>query len=477
MTPATIILTLCTRIYRDLKEIPQLLRIRLEAAINEEASTATLNEHLPKIRPIILDLLRGLREKQDRHAALLISAAEKSNTSSELSSGGTAPGPSSARISGGHSSQPTVHAGSIPTRQASLSSQSSQTSLGQSSSTNNPASGHRSSKSNLGASSNLAPRSTAVEGRVSPIPSTSGRPALNTRQASFDADSGPALLPIPSTSASYPEGHDRRAASETGHSSQQHRRPSGEGREMPVLTKSKSSSSIRSNRREGDPPAPAPDAPLPPLPSSSGPKSSQAQAVAPPRPPLPLPGTAQLGTSIIGEGVSLPSQSLLTPNQASTASSSEAPRQPSAFATPPRSVLRPIQGLRPGGQGDDASLEALKKADPLARRASKRFSQYTMNKMSTSVSMGVVSSPSSAAMSSALSGTMPGRSLPMDRDDSAREYVQTNTKSDPNDPQRRRRVRSPKANNSELPEVPALPPLNGLPILSFSPDSKPTANI
>ena len=52
---------------RDLKEVPQLLRVRLEAAINEEASAATLHEHLPKIRPIILDLLRGLREKQDQH--------------------------------------------------------------------------------------------------------------------------------------------------------------------------------------------------------------------------------------------------------------------------------------------------------------------------------------------------------------------------------------------------------------------------
>ena len=298
------------------------------------------------------------------------------------------------------------------------------------------------------------------DGKTSPAPSSSGRPSLDERRPSYDR-----MLLDPPTSTSFPDGYDRRAASDAGHAID--RRPSPDHRGQPSLQKSKSSSSMRSNRSNAETARRAPDLPLPAVPPAH---VSAIPVTRIPRAPLPLPGTAQLGVTPDSASTSLPESSLPSTSSPTSPNVELPNRLQNALATPPRSALRPQQSLRP--PGDDVGLEALKKADPLSRRASKRFSQYTMNKMSTSASMGVVSSPSSAAMNAALGTSLPGRSLPFGKDDSAREYVTSSAKSD--DAQRRkgRKSPSPKIMQGDIPDVPALPPINGLPVLSFSPDGE-----
>ena len=48
----------------DLYSVPADLRVCLESCLSEEASTATLERHLPRIRDIIVRLLQGLKTKQ-----------------------------------------------------------------------------------------------------------------------------------------------------------------------------------------------------------------------------------------------------------------------------------------------------------------------------------------------------------------------------------------------------------------------------
>lgn len=61
----------------DLGDVPQMLREILERALAEEASTASLERHLPSIRGIIVNLLRQLKHKQTlvRQSSRVVSQA------------------------------------------------------------------------------------------------------------------------------------------------------------------------------------------------------------------------------------------------------------------------------------------------------------------------------------------------------------------------------------------------------------------
>jgi hypothetical protein len=50
----------------DLGNVPELLRHILEATLSQEASTESLDKYLPKIRDIIINLLQGLKRKQQK---------------------------------------------------------------------------------------------------------------------------------------------------------------------------------------------------------------------------------------------------------------------------------------------------------------------------------------------------------------------------------------------------------------------------
>lgn len=424
--------------HRDLKEVPQLLRVRLEAAINEEASAATLHEHLPKIRPIILDLLRGLREKQDQHQAML---AVQARTASDSERSGSVSNPAY------HPSQ----ASGPSRRQDSISS-------------------HDTSRESNGLAADHGP----TNGRISPNSQvihghTVSRPSSRTAHHVGFSESDPSSI-------------NRRPSIEMAGLGA--RQPSNAPRPGSLL-KSRSASNLRQSGAGATPP---PEAPLPPLPPSgmrlvSGSSVSTAADTKPSAIPSSAPRLLQIPD--IG-AVSTPPVPRMGPLPGGTAGESTPPSlqpplpQPSAFSTPPRSSLRPMPSVwstnhnstsaGPSSVPDDASLEALKKADPLARRASKRFSAYTFSKISSSNLTGSASSPGGLGMTG-LGLSTPVRGTPADKDDSAREYISQNAAGTVDKASRKpKKGKSPRINSDE-PPVPALPPLKDLPALSFSSDN------
>lgn len=74
----------------DLGNVPELLRGILEATLSQEASVESLEKYLPRIRDIIINLLHGLKKKQQKLRQK--QAREKENGS--LESGGMARAPS-----------------------------------------------------------------------------------------------------------------------------------------------------------------------------------------------------------------------------------------------------------------------------------------------------------------------------------------------------------------------------------------------
>jgi hypothetical protein len=428
---------------RDLKEVPSLLRVRLEDAINEEASRETLNKHLPKIRPIVLELLRGLRQKQEQHAALVAAVAAQADSSSTTSP--TEPVMPYAR----RPSHPGQHASS-DSMASSSSRLQADTSL--------PASRSR---------EDLSMAAHTPNGRASPAPS----------MASGHTISRPSSRNAQHATSGYQEGNTPPESSSGRRIPYEEstRRPSGSLRRPGSLLKSSSSSSsLRPGRpAEGTPP----DAPLPPLPPTSMSKS-------PNRGPLPLPGYQShllhppreevQATPPVIRTIPPAAESLTPPLPPSTLPFTSPPggSSISAFATPPRSALRPMNP--PVKEANDPSLEALKKSDPLARRASKRFSAYTFNKISSSTSLA--GSPSST-FQGAFPPT-PSRPNGSERDSSAKDFVNAGSRTQaqvseiPEEPQRRKpksKSSSPKPRHRDIPEppVPALPPLDSLPKFSI----------
>ena len=76
----------------DLGPVPDLLRSILEETLSQEASQASLDRFLPKIRDIIINLLHGLkkkqqklRAKQNKDAALMLGSRQLSSTSTSTS--------------------------------------------------------------------------------------------------------------------------------------------------------------------------------------------------------------------------------------------------------------------------------------------------------------------------------------------------------------------------------------------------------
>lgn len=78
----------------DLGPVPELLRSILEETLSQEASSASLDKFLPKIRDIIITLLHGLKKKQQKLRSKQVK--DSSSSASSLASGG-----SSASLSNG----------------------------------------------------------------------------------------------------------------------------------------------------------------------------------------------------------------------------------------------------------------------------------------------------------------------------------------------------------------------------------------
>ncbi|KXH36619.1 actin interacting protein 3 [Colletotrichum simmondsii] len=82
----------------DLGNVPELLRSILESTLSQEASTESLEKYLPRIRDIIINLLHGLKRKQqklrqkqprDRESGGTANAPERTTSTSTIGSGNT----------------------------------------------------------------------------------------------------------------------------------------------------------------------------------------------------------------------------------------------------------------------------------------------------------------------------------------------------------------------------------------------------
>ena len=71
----------------DLGPVPELLRSILEETLSQEASPASLDKFLPRIRDIIINLLHGLKRKQQRLRAKQGKEGSQSTTQQSVSSG------------------------------------------------------------------------------------------------------------------------------------------------------------------------------------------------------------------------------------------------------------------------------------------------------------------------------------------------------------------------------------------------------
>ncbi|PWN29461.1 AIP3-domain-containing protein [Jaminaea rosea] len=76
----------------DLASVPDDLRVCLERCLSEDASPAVLEQHLPRVREIIIHLLQGLKLKQAEYKRILVAQQRGSTTSKRSSILQAAPG-------------------------------------------------------------------------------------------------------------------------------------------------------------------------------------------------------------------------------------------------------------------------------------------------------------------------------------------------------------------------------------------------
>lgn len=292
----------CVLSFSDLNSVPEDLRSCLEAALSEEASPTTLDQHLPQIRQIVVHLLQGLKVKQAKWRA----AKRQQELEFAQAGGGSLSNRTSTRDSAPPDRPSVPYAPNlrgVPITRTLNGSKSREdlrrTAVASSSNAND-----------LHRSSNSRPAS----------PSQS-----HTRLAMPDLPSAPK-----SYDSSWKKGLGDQSGPETTGTSSSKSRVSPVNRA--VRTVNELSERLRGSRASPPPPVPPP----PPLPQSGSHQS---------------PATNQNVSSAYGI---------------------------------------PIPPIPPSPQPDHhaqaSSLEALRKTDILQRRASKRFSTYTYNKIAATAS-------------------------------------------------------------------------------------------
>ncbi|SCV68500.1 BQ2448_621 [Microbotryum intermedium] len=415
----------------ELLSVPGDLRICLETCLSEEPSQATLERHLPKVRQIIIGLLHGLREKQrlyrDNSAARRVretqereqarlrqlaqvqqaQQAQQTQQQQQQQVNMTAPG------GGGGSpprmgSGPSSSAGGAPDRGSTCSVDSS---TGSSSTT-----GHASNRPSIGKeplSPDSATRSrddlrrfvsqaqqqhppqTASTNQSQILPGTRGMSPLPPPLP------GMALPALPSTSASLsrPSLESRSSLSNDDFP----RAGVGTTRQsaIPIVTTSPKMI-ISNSQRESYGTSEAefgtlPSA-LPPSefrkPSTSGSlrrrSSERLRGYSPPPPPrdkesFPLPMTPTHDTSPINNVPTSPKTSI---PDTTNGTATEAPSVPVHYRRPSAAILAAAAAEPPppppaSTMAQMQSLEALRQSDNLSRRASRRFSAYAIQKITT----------------------------------------------------------------------------------------------
>ncbi|KAA1096157.1 Bud site selection protein 6 [Puccinia graminis f. sp. tritici] len=280
----------------DLNSVPDDLRACLEAALSEEASPITLDQHLPQIRQIVVHLLQGLKVKQAKWRA-----AKRQHDHEASSSYTNRPG--SVREHGIPPDRPPLPHPSIRSGPRSLHATRSREDLRRAAvvSTSSHSDHHRSQP--LRATSPGPSHSRSIGPSDHPNILKSSDPLPGTRSSYDNPSSGPS---VPSKSRMSPVSRAVRSVNDF-------------------------SERLRGNKVSPPPPAPPPPPPIPP---QFDPSRSQSRR----HDNIPIPPT---------------------------------PRSPRSESS---------------NQAQASSLEALRKADMLQRRASKRFSTYTYNKIAATAS-------------------------------------------------------------------------------------------
>lgn len=272
----------------DLNSVPDDLRTCLEAALSEEASPATLDQHLPQIRQIVVHLLQGLKVKQAKWRA---AKRQHDLDASNLNR------PNSSRDLGAPPDRPQLPHPSIRGGPRSLAGPKSREDLRRMA---------------------VAPPSSSDHHRSQPCPS----PVAHSSSRS----SGSSDLPF------APKFNDSATASKPSHD--HHSSGSASKSRLSPVSRAVRSVNDFSDRLRGNKASP---------PSASSP------------PPMHPPH----GNTVI------------PPARSDDSYQPPIPRSPRSESS---------------NQAQASSLEALRKAEMLQRRASKRFSTYTYNKIAATAS-------------------------------------------------------------------------------------------
>ncbi|BGP12182.1 hypothetical protein JCM10213_009334 [Rhodosporidiobolus nylandii] len=347
----------------ELLSVPSDLRVCLETCLSDTPSQTTLEKHLPQVRQIIIGLLHGLREKQRLYrdgvaarrarekAAAGAGSASRADTTAVQS--GVPLTPNSAGRSRDELRRFVTAAGAAPP--AAPSHPAYEDSASQ---------GHRGrhsdgSVSTTGSSASLGRRgggeaslgdsrlSAALSSRVNgPQRGGSLRERNGADRSSRSALEDIGFMPPPSSSSGYPTAPGMpRSTSTTSIDS---------AASAPVSVHS--TSSLRARPRS--PPPPARNRDEPPVPRTP---TMDAFSVPSAAPVPPAPAAPAIPTTLV--------------RPPSTASLHDDP--PSLPSMPPP----PLPPHHPHAQ--NISLEALKTSDHLSRRASKRYSAYAIQKMTS----------------------------------------------------------------------------------------------
>ncbi|GAA5909043.1 formin-mediated actin nucleation enhancer [Sporobolomyces salmoneus] len=331
----------------ELLSVPSDLRVCLETCLSDTPSQATLERHLPQVRQIIIGLLHGLREKQrlyrDGVAARRAKESQERNSTSSTSSGGNLTGPVSTGLP--------LTPNSAGRSKEDLRRFVNQAQQAAPSSTTNPPL----PTSTVPTQRYPDRRGASEEFTGGPRPPSNNPRSINSRGGSLRESSRSSRATLDSSYGGFFSAPSS-SSSSTVSTSAPSLPPLAN---LPPLPRTASDASINSVTNTSARPLPEPE------------RTSQRRR-SPPPPPRdnePIPRTPTL------EQFPLPFAPPIPPASDKLV--------PTITARPPSVLDQSSAPEPPQQQITAASLEALKASDNLSRRASKRYSAYAIQKMTS----------------------------------------------------------------------------------------------
>ncbi|GAA6044189.1 hypothetical protein JCM8097_006446 [Rhodosporidiobolus ruineniae] len=391
----------------ELLSVPGDLRICLETCLSDTPSQATLERHLPQVRQIIIGLLHGLREKQRLYRDGVAARRARDKAAAAAGGGGAGGGAAPAVVQGQQNGAVPLTPNSAGRSREELrrfvSQQGLEDPTGSASGGMNGGPRPRYSDGSVASSS----VGTAVSRRSASdtnghLAGGNGAPndprlsaALSSRMSGGAPQRGGSLREqrVTSGGGSERSGSVRSsrstmedigfmpssAYSSSSAASSLVNAPAPTSAGMP---RSNSSSSLHSTssasrlRRQSPPPPPRAREDVPRTPTLEGFSQQQQQSSTPSSTPAtssyPFPGPPSIQPPPVPTAPSIPSTIVRPPSTS----------YPDAHPTPSSSSQH-LPAPAPSSIPTSASFEALKSADHLSRRASKRYSAYAIQKMTS----------------------------------------------------------------------------------------------